>query len=223
MEKLPTIERRMVEMLTFRLLREEDRGDISAWADGLTRLRQNPSASGEFLELCEALLDEIKLHVPEEPFLEGCPLFLHRQYVREEVLLALGFPDLVGTRHTQTGRFWLESLNTELFFVTLDKSEKTFSPTTRYEDFAVSPTQFHWQSQSTTSDTSATGQRYIRQRENGTQFLLFVRPKTSDPFVFLGPVQYASHSGSRPMSIYWDLMHAMPARFFELCASFRAA
>src|SRR5262249_17496024 len=142
---------------------------------------------------------------------------------RDEVLVALGLAKFVGSRQTQTGRFWIEAMKTEVFFVTLDKSERAFSPTTRYEDFAVSPTRFHWQSQSTTSEDSATGQRYIQQQMNGAQFLLFVRPTTSDPFVFLGPLRYVSHSGSRPLSIYWDLEHPMPARFFELCASLRAA
>jgi len=69
--------------------------------------------------------------------------------------------DLVGARHTQTGRFWIEAISTEIFFVTLDKSEKAFSPSTRYEDFAVSPGRFHWQSQSTTGEDSPTGRRYI--------------------------------------------------------------
>ena len=64
---------------------------------------------------------------------------------------------LVGTFHTQAGRFWHEALRTEVLFVTLDKSGKTFSPSTRYEDFALSPTRFHWQSQSTTGDSSPTG------------------------------------------------------------------
>lgn len=113
--------------------------------------------------------------------------------------------------------------NTEIFFVTLDKSDKAFSPTTSYEDFAVSPTRFHWQSQSTTAAGSVNGQRYVKQRENGARFLLFVRPKKDNPFMFLGPLRYSSHTGSRPMSIYWDLEHAMPAWFFEVCASLRAA
>jgi len=134
-------------------------------------------------------------------------------------LVALGLPRIVGGRHTQTGRLWLEAINTEVFFVTLDKSERTFSPSTRYQDFAVSPTRFHWQSQSTTRENSAIGQRHIRQHENGARFLLFVRPKKDDPFLFLGPLHYVSLSGSRPMSIYWDLKHPMPAWFFEICAS----
>jgi len=219
----PPVERRMIEMLTFRLLQGEARQPECDWTAGLARLRQSATAKSEFEELCGALLDRVKLHTDERPFLEDCPLFLHRQYTRDEVLVALGLPKLVGARHTQTGRLWIEESRTEIFFVTLDKSEKAFSPSTRYEDFALSPTRFHWQSQNTTSEDSPTGQRYIRQRENGAQFLLFVRPKKSDSFLFLGSLRYVSHAGSRPMSIYWDLDHPMPAWFFEVCASLRAA
>jgi superfamily II DNA or RNA helicase/HKD family nuclease len=223
LDALPPAEKRMVEMLTFRLLQSEARQEDCGWDTGLKRLKQSALASSEFQELCSALLDRVKLHANEEPILDDCPIFLHRQYMRDEVLVGFGLPKLVGARHTQTGRFWLDSINTELFFVTLDKSEKAFSPSTRYEDFAVSPTRFHWQSQSTTGEHSPTGQRYVRQRENGAQFLLFVRPKRGDPFLFLGPLRYVSHSGSRPMSIYWDLEYPMPAWFFEICASLRAA
>jgi superfamily II DNA or RNA helicase len=222
-DTLPPLERRLVAMLTFRLLQSEARQADCDWDAGLQRLRQNASASSEFQELCDALFDRVKLHTNEEPAMDDCPLFLHRQYMRDEVLVGLGLPQLVGARHTQTGRFWLDAINTEIFFVTLDKSEKTFSPSTRYEDFAVSPTRFHWQSQSTTGENSPTGQRYVRQAENGSRFLLFVRPKRGDPFLFLGPLRYVSHSGSRPMSIHWDLEHPMPAWFFEICASLRAA
>ena len=118
---------------------------------------------------------------------------------------------------------WLESENTELFFVTLDKSDKHFSPSTRYEDFAVSPTRFHWQSQSLTSADSNTGIRYRKQLDNGATFLLFVRAKKEEAFWFLGPVRYVSHTGSRPMSIYWDLATPMAAELFEVCASLRSA
>jgi len=223
LEALPLQERRMVQMLTFRLLQSEARQHGADWRAGLTRLWQNEGARAEFKELCDALLDGVKLHTDERSLVDDCPLFLHRQYTREEVLVALGIPEMVGARHTQTGRFWIKTLDTELLFVTLDKSEKTFSPSTRYEDFAISQTRFHWQSQSTTSENSPTGQRYVRQRENGATFLLFVRPKKGDPFLFLGPLRYVSHSGSRPMSIYWNLDYPMPAWFFEICASLRVA
>ena len=135
--------------------------------------------------------------------------------MRDEILVGLGMPDQVGARHTQAGRSWIEAINTEILFVTLDKSDKAFSPSTRYEDFAVSPSRFHWQSQNTTGEDSPTGRRYIFQKQNGTRFLLLVRPKRGDPFVFLGPLHYVSHTGSRPMSIYWDLERPMPAWFLK--------
>jgi superfamily II DNA or RNA helicase len=212
MDDLPLLERRMIEMLTFRLLQKEARQPECEWSAALQRLGMNASAKQELQELSGALLDRVRLHAEEAPALDDCPIFLHRQYMRDEVLVGLGMADQVGARHTQTGRIWIEAINTEIFFVTLDKSEKAFSPSTRYEDFAVSPSRFHWQSQSTTSDDSPTGQRYILQKQNGTRFLLFVRP-----------LHFVSHTGTRPMSIYWDLEHPMPAWFFEICASLRAA
>ena len=223
LDDLPLLEKRMIEMLTFRLLPKEARQPECEWSAALQRLRMNASAKQELRELSEVLLDRVRLHAEEVPALDDCPLFLHRQYMRDEILVGLGMADQVGKWNAQSGRFWLEGINTEVFFVTLDKSHKTFSPSTRYEDFAVSPSRFHWQSQSTTSEDSPTGQRYILQKQNDTRFLLFVRPKPGDPFIFLGPLHYVSHTGSRPMSIYWDLEHPMPAWFFEICASLRAA
>ena len=222
-DALSPLDRRMIQMLTFRLLQGEAKQEGVGWDAGLMRLRQSVSAAAEFRELCDALLNLVHLHANETPIVHESPLFLYRQYTRDEVLVAMGFAKLVGTFPAQTGRFWILERNTEVLFVTLDKSERTFSPSTRYEDFALSPTRFHWQSQSTTSEDSPTGQRYVRQRENGTRFLLFVRPKKNNAFVFLGDLRYVSHSGSRPMSIYWDLEHPMPAWFFEICASLRAA
>ena len=89
---------------------------------------------------------------------------------------------------------------------------------TMYRDYSVSEDLFHWQSQSTTSEGSKTGQRYIHHREMGTKILLFVREYKSDvggavPYTFLGPVDYVSHSGSCPMNILWRLETAIPAKF----------
>ena len=55
------------------------------------------------------------LHTDERPLMDECPLFLHRQCTRDEVLVGLGLPNLVGARQTQTGRLWIESSNTEIF------------------------------------------------------------------------------------------------------------
>jgi superfamily II DNA or RNA helicase/HKD family nuclease len=217
-----TLAERMALMLTFRLLQAKAERATDEWAV-LKQIKASPAVRDEFLQLTACLFDRIHTHSSEEPFRPDQPLYLHRSYQRDEILTAVGWKRLGSRSQMREGILRLPELNTEIFFVTLDKAEKHFSPTTRYEDFAISPTRFHWQSQSTTSDTSPTGQRYRDQQSNGCTFLLFVRANRDEPYVFLGPLKYLSHKGSRPMSIEWELRHPMPAWFFEICASLRAA
>jgi hypothetical protein len=118
----------------------------------------------------------------------------------------------------------LKDRKLDVFFVTLQKSEDEYSPTTMYEDYLISQDLFHWQSQSNTSEQSPTGQRYIRHSELGYTPLLFVREtKTlpsgmSAPYHFLGPCKYANHTGSRPISITWKLLHSVPTRLLRSMA-----
>jgi hypothetical protein len=63
---------------------------------------------------------------------------------------------------------WVPTAQADLFFVTLVKSEHHYSPTTMYADRAVTDTLFQWESQSTTSSTSPTGQRYIHHVQRGS-------------------------------------------------------
>ena len=46
-------------------------------------------------------------------------------------------------------------------FITLEKSEQHYTPTTLYDDYPLSPTRFHWESQSTCHEETPTGRRYI--------------------------------------------------------------
>ena len=52
-----------------------------------------------------------------------------------------------------------QSSATDLLLITLRKSEALFSPSTRFRDLALGPALFHWESQSTTTASSATGHR----------------------------------------------------------------
>ncbi|MFI0895559.1 DUF3427 domain-containing protein [Streptomyces sp. NPDC020983] len=149
----------------------------------------------------------------------GLPLSVHGSYNREEILTALRQTVLGGytPSNFREGVRWCPDIATDALFVTLEKDAKDFSPQTRYRDFAMSETRFHWESQSTTSDTSATGIRYRTHRERGTHVLLFVRRfKHTDiggpqPWMLLGPAEFVEYRGSRPMGIVWDLRHRMPA------------
>ena len=69
---------------------------------------------------------------------------------------------------------WLPEKQLDVFFVTLNKADKDYSPTTMYQDYSINENLFHWQSQSTTAADSPTGQRYIHHRERRSKVLLFV-------------------------------------------------
>ncbi|QOR48778.1 DUF3427 domain-containing protein [Trueperella pecoris] len=151
--------------------------------------------------------------------LAGLPIRSHARYSREELLAAFG----VGTQDTEKpgnvreGVKYVAHLGVDILLVTLKKSEADFSPSTLYRDYAISPSCFHWESQSTTAENSPTGQRYINHASRGSGVVIFVREaKTGDigtePYTCLGTARYLTHRGSKPMAIEWELDRAMPAQ-----------
>ena len=113
------------------------------------------------------------------------------------------------------GVLFIKEKNTDVFLINLNKTEKDFSPSTMYEDYAINDHMFHWQSQNQTSDASETGRRYIEHDSRGTEVLLFARVHKDAngiplPYIFLGKGHYVSHEGSKPMSIIWEMENKMP-------------
>ena len=144
-------------------------------------------------------------------------LKLHACYTREQILLALGMGSFEKPYPSREGVLHLKEKKLHVFFADINKSENDFSPTTMYEDYAISPTLFHWQSQSATAPHSDTGQSYINQDKLGYTIMLFIRERKKNsegisvPYVFIGPVHYVKHTGSKPMSIRWKLEYPIPA------------
>lgn len=150
----------------------------------------------------------------------NCPLEVYSKYNTDQILAAMGEHTIYKKKSFREGVLYVKEKDTDLFFVTLNKSDKYFTPTTQYDDYAISEKLFHWQSQSRTSDTSSTGQRYINQRKNKNKVLLFVREYKSEnsitsPFYFLGKANYISHTGSKPISIVWELEKPIPTFIFK--------
>ena len=118
------------------------------------------------------------------------------------------------------GVYDAKDLDTEVFFVTLNKSDKEFSPTTQYKDYVISDNMFHWESQNTEAHSNK-GERYVRQHENGKRFLLFVREDKKDalgntaPFYCFGFVDYVSSTGDFPMSITWKTQQPILPLFLK--------
>src|SRR5699024_9953700 len=86
------------------------------------------------------------------------PLTVHYTYYTDQIIAALGDynEDKAPAFRERVKHFKEEEL--DVFFTTLNKSEKDFSPSTLYEDYAINETLFHWQSQSNTTIQSPTGQ-----------------------------------------------------------------
>ncbi|TQI67882.1 DEAD/DEAH box helicase [Clostridium sp. KNHs216] len=148
-----------------------------------------------------------------------CPLDLHCTYTRDQLLVAMDFTEPTTVRE---GVKWLPDKKADVFFVTLNKSDKDYSPTTMYNDYSINEELFHWQSQSTTAENSPTGQRYIHHRAQGSRVLLFVREFKTDrissgaaAYTYLGTASYVCHEGSRPMNITWKLDRPIPAKFLN--------
>jgi hypothetical protein len=181
------------------------------------RLFANRSVCSDIVELLKFRLARTRTRPSHK--IEGAgPLTLHAQYSGGEILAGLGYWEMQKRAQFREGVLHLPDIKRDVFFITLHKTEASYSPTTMYEDYAICDRRFHWQSQNTTSVESPTGQRYIRHRELGYAPLLFVREHKklpsgdTAPYVFLGSAQYDSHEGSRPMSIIWRLDNPMPAR-----------
>lgn len=157
------------------------------------------------------------------------PLWTHASYTRDEVLGAYDFGSAAGPRQLREGVLAIPAAETDVFFITLHKAERDYSPTTMYRDYAISRDLFHWESQATQSDRSPSIQRYREHDARGGTIALFVRERkeletrTAAPYVFLGPARYVSCSGSRPVAFTWGLLTPMPEELFELARSVAAA
>lgn len=158
----------------------------------------------------------------------GGPLGLHARYSREEIVAALGFGSGVKAKVTQGGVLRVPEADSDIFFIDLHKSERDYSPSTMYRDYAISRDLFHWESQSRQATHQESVQRYINHRERGSSVLLFVRERKRGelgtlPFTFLGPVDYVAHEGEKPVRFTWRLRSPMPAELFESARSVAAA
>lgn len=176
---------------------------------------------GHSPELCEELLElgsylearEQRVFRPLPEFANGL-IKLHCAYNAREILTAIGF--LTSEKRTpfQAGVLALKSEKTELLFVTLDKSSALHQGVA-YEDYAISPNLFHWQSQNSSAPDTPTGKKYLESPKNGWRFELFVRKNKQSPYRACGPVVLESTHGERPMNIVWRLTNSLPTWLFQ--------
>ena len=217
---LTDIEKRMLQMFYITVWgKTADDWNSEEVLDNLYALSDSTTLLGELIDLLQYRFEQIDFI--DEPVNLGfdCPLDLHCTYTRDQLLVAMDFMKPATVRE---GVKWLPNKQLDVFFVTLNKSDKDYSPTTMYNDYSINESLFHWQSQSTTAENSVTGQRYIHHAERGSKVLLFVREFKSDrvaggaeAYTYLGTANYVKHEGSRPMNITWRLGRPIPAKFLK--------
>jgi hypothetical protein len=198
-------------------------GAMANPGEALRGLAAHPSIRSELLQLLDLRDESLDHEVIPFRSAPGVPIAVHARYTLGEIMAAFGARTKRGDLYIpREGVFYHEPTRCNILLVTLCKDESDYSPTTMYRDYAISPTRFHWQSQSGTRPKDTKGRRHINHEAAGIKPLLFVRATKQDdrglavPYTFLGPTRIANWIGERPMSIEWVLDHEMPTSILDV-------
>lgn len=189
--------------------------NVNSLATSLQMLRNKPLQE-ELLSVLAILINRIHHQEMDLELAQPSALKVHSRYTREQILAAMGASTFAAKSSSREGVLAINEQNLECLFVTLNKSEKQFSPTTMYHDYAISEHLFHWQSQNSARPERGRGLSYIEQQKLRKTVLLFVREQSKDEngrtmgFVNFGKVHYVSHNGSQPMNVTWRLEQPIP-------------
>lgn len=225
-------------IITFNKLTEEEKSmclmlhyDVWQTPAGFDTLENSIKAIGrnkilnqEIVEVFEILINRIDFLEKEIPLPYRQPLQVHARYTRDQILAGFGDHSFYKKSSNREGIVSLDEKNTELLLVTLEKSEEDYSPTTLYNDYAISEKIFHWQSQNSAKPDEGKGRSYINHKKNNRLILLFVRERNNDEYgntmgyVFLGISNYLDYTGSKPMNIKWELNEPLPPYLWKISA-----
>lgn len=198
-----------------------EREDISRLEKLINRFWSYPELVHEYRELMVCLLNEVthKTRFWKNP--HNIHLELHARYGRNEIMAAFNDIRKGKLYLPREGVYYHKETKCNLLFVTLNKSERDYSPSTMYRDYAISDTLFHWQTQSNTKPTTKKGIRHLEHIEKGITPLLFIRNQRRDerretePYFFVGPVKLNKWEGSQPMDIIWKVEEPLPADIYR--------
>ena len=194
----------------------QDACGFNSLEESINQIGENKILVNEIIEVLEILIDRINFKEIEINLPYNQPLKVHSRYTRDQILSAFKLSTFERKSPSREGVAENTNLNTELLFINLIKSEEDFSPTTMYDDYAISETLFHWQSQNSSRPDLGKGLAYINQKINDKKILLFVREKAKDEngntmgYVFIGEANFKQYEGEKPMNIEWHLNEPIP-------------
>lgn len=218
-------ERRFAELFYYTMwlnpiekVNNEYKTSFTSIDDAISSLAGHPWIIEDLQTLIELRLNSISKSTKWFNVTENAEIELYGCYSADEIHLLLegklGRWQVSGLQRNHEHKF-------ALVFVTLNKSDKEYSPSTLYEDYAISQNQFHWQSMNKTRTQSEEGQRITNQKQNGWKYILFVRDSKTDEYGIingyycLGEMDFNSSHGECPMNVVWDMREPIPGFILE--------
>ena len=213
-------ERLMRNMLYYTFFTEyPEKEGFNSIDEGIHNVMQEAFVRNEALEILYYNRSRVNFVSSENEYVYTCPIELHCSYNTSQIMAAFGYYNEYKSPSFREGVKYFEDKKTDIFLINLNKSEKDFSPSTMYDDYAITPTLFHWQSQSNDRQGSPKILRYVNQKNTGNTISLFVREykkngSYTSPYVFLGNADYVRHEGEMPVSFDWELHSPIPSGMF---------
>ena len=217
-DHMSQIDQKRLLMLYYDLFENAGRfGDLQEMLD---ELAADNCICDELKEVMRILLKEKKaFERPDNSMLPDFPLMLHGVYTKAQIQVAIGTSTLAHKSPAREGVERNKQLKVEAMFVDIIKNREEGS-TTDYDDKALSPYLFQWDTQNRVRPESNEGQAYINQTQTMLLFVreqkTFVEDKTRTMgYVYLGRVTLSSweykNLGTRmQMQIRWNMVEPIP-------------
>ncbi|KGL42337.1 DUF3427 domain-containing protein [Listeria sp. SHR_NRA_18] len=172
----------------------------------------------EFKELLNDYLD-YGVHSYEKEFGQKTLLLdeklqLYKKYKKEDVAILEGVDKYQSAMDQEGVHFY-----NNCFYLYVNLNKEKVEAHLEYNDYFIDKSQFHWQSQNNTSETSPRGEQFINHQTLGIKVKLFVRKKAkedgvTEPFIYLGGVDFVSSNGNKPMNVIWRFHQPVPQQLY---------
>ena len=216
--KLNRVEQKWLLMLYYDLF--ENAGRFRSLQDMVDALSSDTCFCEELREVMALLLRDKKAYEKaDNSLLLDFPLKLHGIYTKAQIQVAIGTSTLNKKSSAREGVERNRLMNVEAMFVDIIKNREEGS-TTDYDDKALSPNIFQWDTQNRVRPDSKEGQAYINQTQT---MLLFVREQKNFVedksrtmgYVYLGRVTlidwtYKNLGTRMQMQIRWNMLEPIP-------------
>ena len=217
-ETFGLIEQKWLLMFYYDLF--ENAGRFESLQDMLNTLAADEHFCEEMKTVFPLLLKGQKAYEkPDNSKLIGFPLKLHGVYTKAQIQVAIGTSTLDKKSSSREGVERNKQMNVEAMYVDIIK-DRVIGSSTDYDDTALTPDLFQWDTQNRVKPDSKEGKAYIEKKHT---MLLFVREQNTFPedkyrtmgYVYLGKVELSSweykNLGSRmQMQIIWKMLEPIP-------------